>query len=282
MIEVEDLQFTYAGSERPTLAGLTFSVGDGEVLGLLGPSGAGKSTTQKILTGLLRGFSGRAAVRGIDMSRWRRKDNRLLGVGFELPNLYSKLTALENLSFFASLYPPPTADPLELLQKVDLADAAHVRVARFSKGMKMRLNFCRALINHPQILLLDEPTGGMDPARARLVTDEIARLRGEGKSIFLTTHDMALAARTCDRVAFLVDGRIKRIDTPEALMRENSKRRVEASYREAGQVVSETFDLDGLGSNDRFLQLLRSKRIEAIHTLEATLEDVFIRVSGSR
>lgn len=282
MIEVEDLQFTYAGSERPTLAGLTFSVGDGEVVGLLGPSGAGKSTTQKILTGLLRGFSGRAAVRGIDMTRWRRKDNRLLGVGFELPNLYSKLTALENLSFFASLYPPPTADPLELLQKVDLADAAHVRVARFSKGMKMRLNFCRALINHPQILFLDEPTGGMDPARARLVTDEVARLRGEGKSIFLTTHDMALAARTCDRVAFLVDGRIKRIDTPEALMRENSKRRVEASYREAGQVVSETFDLDGLGSNDRFLQLLRSKRIEAIHTLEATLEDVFIRVSGSR
>lgn len=282
MIEVEDLQFTYAGSERPTLAGLTFSVGDGEVLGLLGPSGAGKSTTQKILTGLLRGFSGRAAVRGIDMARWRRKDNRLLGVGFELPNLYSKLTALENLSFFASLYPPPTADPLELLQKVDLADAAHVRVARFSKGMKMRLNFCRALINHPQILFLDEPTGGMDPARARLVTDEVARLRGEGKSIFLTTHDMALAARTCDRVAFLVDGRIKRIDTPEALMRENSKRRVEASYREAGQVVSETFDLDGLGSNDRFLQLLRGKRIEAIHTLEATLEDVFIRVSGSR
>lgn len=282
MIEVEDLQFTYAGSERPTLAGLTFSVGDGEVVGLLGPSGAGKSTTQKILTGLLRGFSGRAAVRGIDMTRWRRKDNRLLGVGFELPNLYSKLTALENLSFFASLYPPPTADPLELLQKVDLADAAHVRVARFSKGMKMRLNFCRALINHPQILFLDEPTGGMDPARARLVTDEVARLRGEGKSIFLTTHDMALAARTCDRVAFLVDGRIKRIDTPEALMRENSKRRVEASYREAGRVVSETFDLDGLGSNDRFLQLLRSKRIEAIHTLEATLEDVFIRVSGSR
>lgn len=281
MIEVEDLQFTYAGSERPTLAGLTFSVGDGEVVGLLGPSGAGKSTTQKILTGLLRGFSGRAAVRGIDMARWRRKDNRLLGVGFELPNLYSKLTALENLSFFASLYPPPTADPLELLQKVDLADAAHVRVARFSKGMKMRLNFCRALINHPQILFLDEPTGGMDPARARLVTDEVARLRGEGKSIFLTTHDMALAARTCDRVAFLVDGRIKRIDTPEALMRENSKRRVEVSYREAGQVVSETFDLDGLGSNDRFLQLLRSKRIEAIHTLEATLEDVFIRVSGS-
>ncbi len=198
-----------------------------------------------------------------------------------MPNLYSKLTALENLSFFASLYPPPTADPLELLQKVDLADAAHVRVARFSKGMKMRLNFCRALINHPRILFLDEPTGGMDPARARLVTDEVARLRGEGKSVFLTTHDMALAARTCDRVAFLVDGRIKRIDTPEALMRENSKRRVEASYREAGRVVSETFDLDGLGSNDRFLQLLRSKRIEAIHTLEATLEDVFIRVSGS-
>ncbi|SHX90112.1 Fluoroquinolones export ATP-binding protein [Mycobacteroides abscessus subsp. bolletii] len=152
MIQVRELTFTYPKTPEPAVRGMDFTVGEGEIFGFLGPSGAGKSTTQKLLIGLLRGHGGRATVWGSDPQAWGRNYYQRIGVSFELPNHYQKLTALENLRFFASLYAGPTRDPMELLDAVGLADDANTRVGAFSKGMQMRLTFVRALINDPELL----------------------------------------------------------------------------------------------------------------------------------
>ena len=162
MIEVKDLQFTYPGAAAPAVRGMSFTVKEGEIFGFLGPSGAGKSTTQKILTGLLQGYSGSVQVLGRELSAWSSAGHSYyeqIGVGFELPNHYLKLTALENLNYFRSLYSGPTDDPRELLAMVGLTDDADTPVGQFSKGMKMRLNFVRALLHRPRLLFLDEPSG---------------------------------------------------------------------------------------------------------------------------
>ncbi|MBX9919685.1 MAG: ABC transporter ATP-binding protein, partial [Mycolicibacterium frederiksbergense] len=173
IIRVHDLTFSYPEAAEPAIRGMDFAVGQGEIFGFLGPSGAGKSTTQKLLIGLLRGHGGSATVFGRDPLDWGPDYYQRVGVSFELPNHYQKLTGLENLRFFASLYDGPTADPMELLDSVDLADAAKVRVGKYSKGMQMRLTFARSLINNPELLFLDEPTSGLDPVSARKVKDII-------------------------------------------------------------------------------------------------------------
>ncbi|MEV4897407.1 ABC transporter ATP-binding protein [Nonomuraea sp. NPDC055795] len=167
LVEVNELTFTYPKTAEPAVKGMTFTVRQGEVFGFLGPSGAGKSTTQKILTGLLTGHAGQATVWGKEPATWGSDYYQRIGVSFELPNLYHKLTALETLRFFASLYRGPVEDPMALLERVGLAEHAHVRAGAYSKGMQMRLVFVRALLHRPELLFLDEPTSGMDPVNAR-------------------------------------------------------------------------------------------------------------------
>ena len=138
VIRVRALTFRYPQATDPALHGMDFTVHRGEIFGFLGPSGAGKSTTQKLLIGLLRGHGGEAAVWGRDPLDWGPDYYQRIGVSFELPNHYQKLTGLENLRFFASLYDVETVDPLELLGAVGLADDANTRVGNYSKGMQMR------------------------------------------------------------------------------------------------------------------------------------------------
>lgn len=284
VIEVDELTFRYPKSHEPAVNGVSFTVGAGEVFGFLGPSGAGKSTTQKILTGLLTGHGGRVAVWGRDPADWGSEYYQRIGVSFELPNHYHKLTALENLQFFVSLYAGHTEDPMALLEAVDLTGDAHTRVAKFSKGMQMRLVFARALLHRPELLFLDEPTSGMDPVNARRVKDIIRDARGQGRTVFLTTHDMATAEELCDRVAFVVDGRIAALDTPTEHKVSRSRRTVRVTYRiddeGRGSLQHKDFPLDGLADDDTFRTLTREQHIEALHSQEASLEDVFIDVTG--
>ncbi|MCB9994662.1 MAG: ABC transporter ATP-binding protein [Hyphomicrobiaceae bacterium] len=280
MISVQNLGFTYPGATAPTLTNLGFEIGKGEVYGLLGPSGAGKSTTQKILMGLLAGFSGTARLFGEDVASLGRAIYERIGVSFELPTLYLRLTARENLALFAALYDRPTKKPEEVLAVVDLQDAADQRVETFSKGMKMRLNLCRALLHDPELLFLDEPTTGQDPARARVTRELILRLKGEGKTIFLTTHNMAEADEVCDRVGFLSGGHIPVTGTPANLKRQFGRRYLAVDARDGDAISRHEFSMEGLGANAEFRTLLEADRIASMHTLEASLDDVFIKATG--
>lgn len=281
MIRVRDLRYRYPGAGTVALDGVGFEVGPGEIFGLVGPSGAGKSTTQRVLSGLLDGYEGSVTAFGREVRDWGSDYYEHIGVSAESPNHYLKLTGAENLELFASLY-RETRDPVELLDRVGLADAADRRVGDYSKGMRMRLNFVRALLHDPELLLLDEPTSGIDPATARSVKDAIAELRERGRAVVLTTHDMAVADELCDRIAFVVGGRIPVIDAPKALKLAYGTPTVRVERRHEGALESREFELSGLGENAAFRDLLRSGDVETIHTDEATLEDVFIEVTGER
>ncbi|MCB0640026.1 MAG: ABC transporter ATP-binding protein [Phaeodactylibacter sp.] len=279
MITVTDLSYTYPKSKTPAVRSVSFEIGQGEIFGFLGPSGAGKSTTQKILIQLLKGYKGNAVVLGRELSDWDRSFYNHIGVGFELPNHYLKLTAIENLQLFASFYAGPLRDPMALLEAVGLAQDADKKVSAFSKGMRMRLNFVRALLHDPEILFFDEPTSGLDPVNARKIKQLILEQKAAGKTIFITTHAMQDADELCDRVAFIIDGRIELIDAPKKLKLEHGRRLVKVEYLD-GLLKSEEFELEGLGRNPAFLQLLNEQAVQTIHTEEASLEDIFVKVTG--
>lgn len=215
MIRVQKLRFSY--TEHPFIENVSFDVKKGEIFGFLGPSGAGKSTLQKILTGLLTNYQGSVIVNEIEVKNHNNDFYEHIGVDFEFPSLYEKLTARENLRFFASLY-KKSLDINELLQRVGLLQDADKRVAEFSKGMKSRLNFIKALLHDPILLFLDEPTSGLDPSNARRMKDIILQQKSMGKTVVLTTHNMYDATELCDRVAFIVDGSLKALDTPRNLI----------------------------------------------------------------
>ncbi|MCP4312276.1 MAG: ABC transporter ATP-binding protein [Bacteroidetes bacterium] len=280
MIQVDGMTYTYPGSDHPVLKGISFKVSKGEIFGFLGPSGAGKSTTQKVLNGLLRGFKGSVRVNGSNPEKKERSFYEKIGVAFEFPNLYLKLTALENLELFASFFKMETRHPEELLEMVELLGDKDTRVEAFSKGMKMRLNFVRALLNNPDILFLDEPTAGLDPRNARVMKDIILNLQKNGATIFLTTHHMADAEELCDNIAFMVEGTLPVIDSTQNLKLQHGRKVVRVSYYENGTQENRDFPLDKLSDNHEFMEVIRNRKIETIHTLEASLEEIFIKVTG--
>ena len=282
MITVKQLQFTYTRAAHPTLKGFDFSVEPGEIFGFLGPSGAGKSTTQKILIGLLKDYQGQVKVFGKDLKDWKSDYYERIGVSFELPNHFLKLTAIENLAYFGSLYSHAPRPPQELLELVDLGSDGKMLVSQFSKGMKNRLNVARALVNHPELLFLDEPTSGLDPVNSRRIKDLIRSEQKQERTIFLTTHDMHVAEELCDRVAFIVDGEIKTIETPRTLKLRYGTPNVRVEYHLNSHTQQVEFPLTGLGENRSFIELLQNREVQTIHTQEATLEDIFIRVTGRR
>lgn len=280
IIHVEQLQYAYPGSKNNILHGLNFSIAQGEVFGFLGPSGAGKSTTQKILIGALTNYTGSVQVLGKEMRNTNPDYYESIGVAFEFPNFYSKFTALENLNIFRSLYAGNTEEPMRLLKQVGLEDAAHLKVSQLSKGMKMRLNFCRSLLHRPSILFLDEPTSGLDPVNAKHMKNFILEKKAAGTTIVITTHNMVAAEELCDRVAFIVDGQIRLIDSPRELKLRYGQKKVRVDYLKQQEQLTEQFSMIGLADNPYFLNLLRNEQIETIHSLEATLEQIFIDITG--
>ncbi|MGX8793760.1 ABC transporter ATP-binding protein [Oceanobacillus sp. M60] len=280
MIHVNQLYFTYPANKDETIKGMCFKIEEGEVFGFLGPSGAGKSTAQKILIGILKGYSGSVKVMGKEIRNVRKDYYEKIGVSFELPNLYNKFTAIENLKFFSSFYTGAKEDPKRLLEMVGLEQDAQTRVSNYSKGMKMRLNFVRSLLNKPELIFLDEPTSGLDPVNMEKIKDIILKKKAEGKTIFLTTHNMNVAEEICDRVAFVVDGQINIIDSPRDLKLRYGQKKLQVEYRENNQMKSSIFSMEGLGDNTDFLNMIKFKDIERMHTQEAKLQDIFIKVTG--
>ncbi len=276
---VQNLAYRYPKAREDVLHGLNFEVKEGEVFGLLGPSGAGKSTTQKILTKLLDEYIGAVSFFGEDLRKTGRAYFEQIGVGFEMPVHFTKLTAMENLQFFRSFY-RNTTDVQPLLTRLGLWEHRDVRVGEYSKGMKVRLNFARAMLNSPKILFLDEVTNGLDPVNARVIKDMIAEFRAGGGTVFLTTHLMNDVEQLCDRVAFCVRGKLAEVATPRELKLRYGKREVAVEYREDGGTQARRFPMEGIGENAEFIGILRNKEVETIHSGETSMEDIFIRVTG--
>jgi len=280
MIKVEGLYHSYANDGNYAVNDASFEIPKGEIFGFLGPSGAGKSTTQGILTGLLQLQKGNVTVAGYDVKSISRKMFNQIGVSFEQSNVYSKMTARENLDFYRKLFDVPTRNPDELIKLVGLDGKEKVRAGEFSKGMKHRLTFARSMINNPDLWFLDEPTTGLDPAIAADIKDIIRQQNKKGVTVFLTTHNMFIADELCNRVAFIVDGEIKLIDSPRNLKLAYGEQLVEVEYGRNGDLVSETFSTVLEEDKARLQAVIASNPIQSMHTKEATLEEIFIKVTG--
>ncbi|QOR34716.1 ABC transporter ATP-binding protein [Clostridium sp. 'deep sea'] len=278
MIKVSNLQFAY-NSNNIVLHDLKFSVKKGEIFGFLGPNGSGKSTTQKILMGILPNYFGNVKVNNTDLKKINKHYYEDIGVLFEMPYLYNTLSAVDNLKYFASFYSQKTRDIVQLLRLVGLkSEYFHKQVKHYSKGMKQRTSIARCLVNNPKILFLDEPVSGLDPSGAVLIKNIIRAEKEKGTTIFLTTHNMFVAEQLCDRVAFIVDGEIKALNSPQKLKQDYAANTLEIKYLREGieevQVISiEEFKRGIAASFDN---------IVSINSKQDNLEDVFIKLTGKR
>jgi len=237
--------------------GVTFEVKEGEVLGFLGPNGAGKTTTVRMITGVLKPDSGRAYIDGIDVTRDPIGAKEQIGIAPEEANCYIDLTARGNMQLAGELYGVPKKKikekSIKLLDEFGLLDRADSKVKGFRKGMRQRLILAMALVNDPPILFLDEPTAGLDVASQRLIKERIKDLNDQGKTIFLTTHNISEADKLCDRVAIINNGQIATIDSPEKLK----------STIQSTQSASVSFSGNGL-SQDKLKYLEDLETVEEI------------------
>ena len=280
MIEVKNLIYSYGKNDEFAVNDVSFDIKKGEIFGFLGPSGAGKSTTQGILAGLLELQGGEIIIN--EQARKGYPDKAFfnrIGVGFERPNVYKKLTAIDNLKFHASLYDRETEDPMVILEAVGLADEAKKKAGAFSKGMMQRIGFARSMINNPDIWFLDEPTMGLDPTTANSIKKIIKGKQKEGTTIFLTTHNMFAADELCDRVAFIVDGKIVAVDTPKNLKLKYGHPVVTVEYMEEKKLLSKTFKMTGKDKSV-FQKFIGDHDVKTIHSGEPTLEEIFIKLTG--
>lgn len=304
IITVQDLRKSFA--EVQAVNGISFDVRQGEIFGLLGPNGSGKTTTINMLTGLARADSGSIHINGIDCTATPRAAQHLFGVVPDESNLYPELTGAENLCFCAALYGLSKPDRLdrarELLETFDLTKAADRKFGGYSKGMKRKLTIAAGLIHKPDILFLDEPTTGVDVGSARQLRQIITGLKRTRTTILLTTHYIEEAERLCDRIAFLVAGRIVHAGTVEELLQPVQHRhamrvacanmpadiaqRLEKCFPELRVLLQEPELLRveastpvRVGPLVRFLEDQGGEVAEA-RRLRPSLEDVFVRVTG--
>ncbi len=303
-IVVEGLKKRFA--EVEAVSGLSFVVRRGELFGFLGPNGAGKTTTINMLTGLARPDSGSIRIGDIDCTGRPRAAQHLIGVVPDESNLYPELTGFENLCFCAALYGLDKAErrsrSTELLDRFGLSQAAKRKFGGYSRGMKRKLAIAAGIIHRPEVLFLDEPTTGIDVAGARQLRQLIADLHRAGTTVFLTTHYIEEAERLCDRVAFIVSGRIVRTDTVERLIQpvrekhvvhvscasipDNIRERLMESFpglefttRGQGSIRVEAGEPVPVGPLVRFLEDNGAEVTEA-RRMRPSLEDVFVQITG--
>lgn len=274
-IEVEKLSRAFNGLKA--VDNISFTVEAGEIFGFLGHNGAGKTTTIRMLSGQLLPTSGGARVAGCDVIAEQRRLRPLIGVVSEHQNLYERMSGRENLEFAVRLYGQNIRRVDETLQQVGLLDRAKDNVRTYSNGMKQRLLIARALLHRPQIIFLDEPTRGLDPVVGREVRQLILDLSQQGVTIFLTTHYMEEADQLCGRVAFLSEGRIVALDTPNDLKVAHGQNSVNVTLDD-GQRLS--IALDDQDAGKQLEKLVNDGHVRTLHSAEATLEDVFIQIAG--
>lgn len=304
LIQVNDLRKNYG--EFPAVKGVSFSVNEGEIFGFLGPNGAGKTTVINMLTGLARITSGRAEISGYDCAKEIKQIQALIGIVPDESNLYDEYTGYENLCFCAALYGMEKAEREArarlLLKQFGLAEAGKKLFKSYSKGMKRKLTIAAGIIHEPKILFLDEPTTGIDVASARQIRKMLKELNRKGTTIFLTTHYIEEAERLCDRVAFIVDGRIVRSGTiDEYLTDVQHEYIVQFSVQNdpdgiAGKVEAKFPGIQAEASNSNQVRVVAAFQPDLIpfmqyfselgvtvyeaKIIKPSLEEVFVRVTG--
>jgi ABC-2 type transport system ATP-binding protein len=306
MYAIEALSLSKRFGTLQALSHVDFSVSVGETFGFLGPNGAGKTTTIRILTGITSPTEGTARIFGKDIVRETIAARRQMGIVHETSNIYTDLSAWQNLMFAAELYHVGKAQRerrgKELLDLFGLSDRKDDRANGFSKGMKRRLTLAMGLINDPRLLFLDEPTSGLDVQSNLIIRDVIRDLNERGVTVFLTTHNIEEANLACDRVAIISRGNIAAIDSPERLKHTiQSVQSIEVAFDPAYPVRPE--DLEQIShvsevrkQGDKFRLITEDPpgvidgvmeyaanhnvRVISINTLGPSLEDVFIRLTG--
>ena len=304
VIQVQDLKKSFG--EVHAVKGIDFEVRMGEIFGFLGPNGAGKTTTINLLIGLARPESGSIQISGINSTSDPKKIQHLIGVVPDESSLYPELTGFDNLRFCASLYGMRKAErgkkARALLEEFSLSEAGDRLFAGYSKGMKRRLTIAAGIIHDPQILFLDEPTSGIDVASARSIRRKLQILNEAGKTIFLTTHYIEEAERLCHRVAFIVEGRIVRVDTMENLLHPvRGKHMLLLSYQHPKNFNAKAFSekhqgitFQQLSGGQIRLESTKPIRISAVipffedqgmevteaRVIHPSLEEVFVDITG--
>lgn len=274
-IEVDGLSRTY--NDLKAVDRISFTVEAGEVFGFLGHNGAGKTTTIRMLSGQLRPTAGAARVAGCDVTTEQQRLKPLVGVVSENQNLYERMSGRENLAFAARLYGASPRRIDEVLRQVDMLERANDNVRHYSNGMKQRVQIARALLHRPQIIFLDEPTRGLDPVVAQEIRRLVVDLSTQGVTIFLTTHYMEEADELCRRIAFLSEGHIVALDTPDHLKMAHGQKSLKATL-DSGETL--TIALDEEGAGRQLEELVSGGRLRTLHSTEATLEQVFIQMAG--
>ena len=273
IIGTKQLQMSF--QQHSVLKGIDLTINQGEIFGLIGPSGVGKTTLINILTGQLLPTSGEVFVFGRDTKQLGDTEYSQMGMGFDVPGLFERLSCEQNLSIFADIYGIDKKRISHVLEKVNLAASAKTKVSRLSKGMRQRLIIARAILHSPKLLFLDEPTSGLDPLNTSDIHKLILSLKESGTTIFLTTHKMDEAMSLCDRVALLSEGVLIENDAPDEICRKyNLENSLHILLKNGERVIlPNTAD-----SQETISEYMKNEQIVSIHSSEPNLEDVFLSV----
>jgi ABC-2 type transport system ATP-binding protein len=299
VVEVKDLVKAYG--DVKAVRGISFNIAKGEVFGMLGPNGAGKSTTVEIIEGLRRADSGSATVLGINISKDTRTVKERIGVQSQSPALFPDLQVKEIINFFRSLY-KKSVPASQIIDLASLQESRDILFRNLSGGQQQRLSVALAFVNDPEIIVLDEPTTGLDPQARRAMWEVIETFRSSGKTVLLTTHYMEEAQRLCDRIAIMDYGKIIALSSPQQLIESNIKEsaiqfkmkeypgdQILASLPDVTKVIKEGDDIVIYTSNIPIviagllgLASQRSTELSELSVRQATLEDVFLKLTGKR
>lgn len=275
IIEVNGLIKVF-GNKR-ALDNINFTINKGEIFGFLGPSGSGKTTTVKILTSQLLATGGTVNVFGQEIRTRNDADHkRRIGILTDNSALYERLTIQDNLELFSSLYDVEKKRIAEVLEEVNLANDRKTLVKKLSKGMKQRVMLARAMLHKPDLLFLDEPTSALDPVNTLHIHEGLRKLNREGTTIFLTTHNMSEAESLCDRIAFIHEGVIKGMDTPEQLRLQHSDDSLTVTVKEEGRMILQQNE----ETAGRIAGWMQAGKLLSIHSNEPTLGDIFVQMTG--
>lgn len=274
-IEVTGMRKTFG--QNPAIKDISFHVKRGEIFGLLGPSGSGKTTTIKILTGELGQTAGLVTVLGVDSKKFGTADFKSkIGILSDNSSLYERLTVYDNLKLFCNLYNAPLNQIDVILREVNLQDARSKTVSKLSKGMKQRVLLAKALMHKPDLVFLDEPTSALDPGNMADIHRGLQKLNEAGTTVFLSTHNMEEATELCDRVAFLHNGELQELDSPNALRYKYSTHAFHVETFSGEKLVIE----NEAENADQIKELIANGKVKAMHTDNPTLGQIFLKVTG--